>query len=72
MVSPDLTQDQRTGGSYYLTRIALKPKEIERLGDVKLIPGMPADAFIQMGSRTALSYLMKPLRDQAARAFKEK
>jgi hypothetical protein len=25
-----------------------------------------------MGKRTALSYLMKPLRDQAARAFKEK
>ncbi|MBN8968239.1 MAG: HlyD family type I secretion periplasmic adaptor subunit [Rhizobiales bacterium] len=71
MVSPDLTQDQRTGGSYYMTRISLKPAQIERLGDVKLIPGMPADAFIQMGSRTALSYLMKPLRDQAARAFRE-
>lgn len=72
MISPDLTQDQRTGTSFYTTRIALKPEELERLGSVKLIPGMPADAFIQMGGRTALSYLMKPLRDQAARAFKEK
>lgn len=72
VISPDLTQDQRTGTSFYTTRIALKPEELERLGPVKLIPGMPADAFIQMGGRTALSYLMKPLRDQAARAFKEK
>lgn len=72
VISPDLTQDQRTGTSFYTTRIALKPEELERLGSVKLIPGMPADAYIQMGERTALSYLMKPLRDQAARAFKEK
>ncbi len=72
VISPDLTQDQRTGTSFYTTRIALKPAELERLGGVKLIPGMPADAFIQMGGRTALSYLMKPLRDQAAKAFKEK
>jgi HlyD family secretion protein len=72
VVSADLTQDQRTGTSYYTTRIALKPEELNRLGDVKLIPGMPADSFIQMGSRTALSYLMKPLRDQATKVFKEK
>jgi HlyD family secretion protein len=72
VVSADLTQDQRTGNSFYTARIALKADEVTRLGGVKLIPGMPVDAFIQMGGRTALSYLMKPLRDQAAKAFKEK
>ena len=72
VISADLTQDQRTGTSHYTTRIMLKPEELNRLGGVKLIPGMPADAFIQMGTRTALSYLMKPLRDQATKAFKEK
>lgn len=71
VVSADLTQEQRTGTSYYMARIVLKPDELAKLGHVKLIPGMPADAFIQMGSRTALSYLMKPLRDQAAKALKE-
>ncbi len=71
LVSPDLTVDQRTGASYYTARILLKPNEAERLNGAKLIPGMPADAFIQTGGRTALSYLMKPLRDQAAKAFKE-
>lgn len=72
VVSADLTQDQRTGTSFYTTRIALKPEEVSRMGGAKLIPGMPVDAFIQMGGRTALSYLMKPLRDQASKAFKEK
>ena len=53
-------------------RITLAPEEIARLGSVKLVPGMPVEAFVHTGKRTALSYLMKPLRDQAARAFKEK
>ena len=72
LISPDITQDQKTGASYYLVRITLNPSEIVRLGDVKLIAGMPVDAFIKTGERTMLSYLIKPLRDQAERAFKEK
>jgi HlyD family secretion protein len=46
--------------------------EIARLGEVKLIPGMPVEAFVQTGERTMLSYLMKPLQDQFMRAFREK
>ena len=47
-------------------------EEIARLGDVKMIPGMPVEAFVQTGDRTMLSYLMKPLHDQLMRAFREK
>ena len=72
VVSPDLTQEQRTGTSYYTARVLLKPEDLVRLGGSKLIPGMPVDVFIQTPSRTALSYLIKPLRDQAERAFKER
>jgi HlyD family secretion protein len=50
----------------------MPPEEIARLGDVKLIPGMPAEAFVQTGDRTVLSYLMKPLHDQLMRTFREK
>jgi HlyD family secretion protein len=71
MVSADLTQDQRTGTSYYTARVLLKPEELARLGNAKLVPGMPVDVFIKTPGRTALSYLIKPLRDQAERAFKE-
>jgi HlyD family secretion protein len=72
MVSADLMQDQRTGMSYYTARVLLNPEELARLGNAKLLPGMPVDVFIKTPGRTALSYLIKPLRDQAERAFKER
>jgi HlyD family secretion protein len=71
-VSPDVTTDQRTGQSYYTIRVSMPPAEVARLGEVKLIPGMPVEAFVQTGDRTMLSYLMKPLHDQLMRAFREK
>jgi HlyD family secretion protein len=71
-VSPDVTTEQRTGQSYYTIRVSMPPEEIARLGDVKLIPGMPVEAFVQTGDRTMLSYLMKPLHDQLMRAFRER
>jgi HlyD family secretion protein len=71
-IAADTTTDQRTGQSYYLVRIAMTVDEIKRLGDVKLTPGMPVEAFIQTGERTMLSYLVKPLHDQLMRSFREK
>jgi HlyD family secretion protein len=71
-VSPDVTTDQRTGQSYYTIRVSMPPGEIARLGDVKLIPGMPVEAFVQTGDRTMLSYLIKPLSDQLMRSFRER
>jgi HlyD family secretion protein len=46
-------------------------EEIARLGDVRLVPGMPVEAFVKTGDRTVMSYLMKPLSDQINRAFRE-
>ena len=71
-VSPDVTTDQRTGQTYYTIRVSMPPQEVARLGEVKLIPGMPVEAFVQTGDRTVISYLMKPLHDQLMRAFREK
>ena len=71
-VSPDVNTDQRTGQSYYTIRVSMPPEQIARLGEVKLIPGMPVEAFVQTGERTLLSYLMKPLSDQLMRAFRER
>jgi HlyD family secretion protein len=71
-VSPDVTTDQRTGQSYYTIRVSMPPEEIARLGDARLIPGMPVEAFVQTGDRTLMSYLIKPLSDQLMRAFREK
>jgi HlyD family secretion protein len=71
-VSADLLTDARTGLNYFLTRIALPEQELARLGDVKLVPGTPVEAFIQTGARTVLSYLVKPIQDQAMRALRER
>lgn len=71
-VSADVNTDQRTGQSFYTIRVSMPPDEVKRLGDVKIIPGMPVEAFVQTGDRTMLSYLMKPLSDQFMRSFREK
>ena len=71
-VSPDTVTDQRTGQTYYTARVAVEADEISRLGAVKLVPGMPVEVFIQTGERKVLSYLVKPLSDQFARAFRER
>jgi HlyD family secretion protein len=70
-IAADLTQDQRSGISHYLVRIVVPQEEQAWLGGLTLVPGMPAEVFIQTGERTVISYLTKPLRDQISRAFRE-
>jgi HlyD family secretion protein len=71
-ISADTSTDQRTGVNFYTVRIGLSPEEIARLGDVKLVPGMPVEVFAQTADRTVLSFLAKPLLDQVKRSFREK
>ncbi|MES2272216.1 MAG: HlyD family type I secretion periplasmic adaptor subunit [Pseudomonadota bacterium] len=69
-VSADRISDERTGISFYKVLVTIEPGENAKLGNLKLKPGMPAEVFIQTGSRTMLNYIMKPLRDQFERAFR--
>jgi HlyD family secretion protein len=71
-IAADTSTDQRSGQNYYLVRIAMSDEEVKRLGDVKLTPGMPLEAFIQTGKHTMLAYLIKPLHDQMVRSFRER
>jgi len=71
-ISADAVTDQRTGIVFYTVRIALAHEQIARLGEVKLVPGMPVEAFVSTGERTVMSYLMKPVTDQLARALRER
>ncbi|MEM7618902.1 MAG: HlyD family efflux transporter periplasmic adaptor subunit [Pseudomonadota bacterium] len=70
-VSPDLVKDEQAQAFFYTVRIGLNEGEIERLKGKELVPGMPAEAYIQTDSRTVLSYLMKPFTDQLSRALRE-
>jgi HlyD family secretion protein len=69
-ISADVSQDQRSGQSYYTVRINIDTHEAARLGNVKLIPGMPVESFMKTHDRTVLSYFAKPLHDQVSRAFR--
>lgn len=71
-VSADASQDQHTNASYYTVRVTLPEEEHRRLGDLQLVSGMPAEVFLQTGSRTMLSYLFKPITDQLQRMFRER
>ena len=71
-VSPDTTRDQQTGTSYFTVRIMLPEEERRLLAGLQLMSGMPAEVFMQTGSRTMLSYLSKPILDQFQRAFVER
>jgi HlyD family secretion protein len=70
-VSPDSFTDESTGMSYYQAEVLPDPGEIERLGDVVLLPGMPVEAYLRTQDRSPLAYLVKPLTDYFARAFRE-
>jgi membrane fusion protein, type I secretion system len=76
-VSADLAREQQQNSTqpaqaYYTVRIALSPQEVTRLKDIRLLPGMPAEVFIQTHERTPLQYLLKPLQEQMARTFRER
>jgi HlyD family secretion protein len=70
-ISPTSVTDPATRQSFYRLRLDVPPEEIARLGAVELVPGMPVQAFLETGDRSALSYLLKPLTDHLGRAFRE-
>lgn len=69
-VSPDVVHDSQTNSAYYSVKIILAPGAHQH--NIKLRPGMPAEIFLETGSRTIMSYLLKPLSDQARRAMRER
>jgi len=70
-VSADRFEDERSGEAFYLARVAVSDDEAARLGERRLQPGMPADVMIKTGARTALDYLVQPLRDSILKAWRE-
>ena len=59
------------GPEYYLAQVELTAQGRELLGMLKLQPGMPVDVMVKTGERSFMSYLVKPLSDRFALAFKE-
>jgi HlyD family secretion protein len=68
-IGANVTQDEKKNESYYTVRIRVADEELARLGRQKPVAGMPVEAFLQTTPRSALSYLLKPMRDQISKAF---
>ena len=58
-------------GEYYLGQVETTKEGIGLLAGLQVQPGMPVDVVIKAGERTFMSYLLKPLSDKTARAFKD-
>ena len=58
-------------GEFYLGQVETTKEGLELLGSLKVQPGMPVDVVIKAGERSFMSYLLKPLSDKTARAFKD-
>jgi HlyD family secretion protein len=71
-VSADTSRDQQTNAPYFTVRVVLPEDERRRLGELQLVPGMPAEVFMQTGSRTMMRYLLQPIVEQMDRAFVER
>lgn len=70
-VSADPVSDPETGVRFYRVRVALDRADQAAAAPLELVSGMPAELFIETGSRSMLSYVTKPLMDQFARAFRD-
>lgn len=70
-VSADALTDEQTGATYYRAEVVIPAEQLEKLGDLALVPGMPVEVYIQTGERSPMTYLLKPLSDYFNRAFRE-
>ncbi|WP_018387159.1 HlyD family type I secretion periplasmic adaptor subunit [Ancylobacter sp. FA202] len=71
-ISADTSRDPQSGAVFYTLRVAIPAEELARLAPQAVSPGMQAEVFVQTQDRTPLHYLVKPLQDQIARAFRER
>jgi protease secretion system membrane fusion protein len=64
-------EEVRENEDYYLAQVEVTPDALKVLDGKALHPGMPADVLVKKGRRTFMSYLLKPLTDKFARAFRD-
>jgi HlyD family type I secretion membrane fusion protein len=70
-VSADAMVDRATGATYYEATVVVNPDQRGKLAGLDLIPGMPVEVTVDAGARTAMEYLLEPVRNAYQRAFQE-
>lgn len=70
-ISADALEDERTGEPYYRARVKLDDQQPKAVAALALVPGMPADLFVNTGERAVIAYLSQPISDRLAKTFIE-
>ncbi len=70
-LDPDAVSDAQSGASGYRVRASL-PAEMATATGVALRPGMPVQAVVVAEAQAPLVWLLAPLADQMARAWRER
>jgi HlyD family secretion protein/epimerase transport system membrane fusion protein len=70
-VSADRLAPEQPGMAFYKAEVKIDAGELARLEGASLYPGMPAEVLIGTGDRTFADYLLSPVLDSLARAFRE-
>lgn len=68
---PDEKQRVPNASDLYVVRVRLDPASVDAVPGFEPTPGMPAEVYIQTAQRTFFEYLMQPIKDSMARAFRE-
>ncbi len=71
-IGADVVREPQTGLTYYSVRIALAASETARIAPLTIVAGMQADAYVETASRSPFAYLVRPVKDQFAKAFRER
>ena len=69
-VSADVMLDERSGQSHYVVRVQVPEEEVARLGELELVPGMPAEVAIKTGDQRPVDYLVQPIVQSIDRAWR--
>ena len=72
LVGADLLKPDRSDESeYYLAQVETTFEETTKLKGLVVQAGMPVDVIVRNGERTFMSYLVRPIADRFALAFKD-
>lgn len=70
-ISADNLVDPITGSAYFDIEISITESQLSKLKGQVLIPGMPADVFIQTQERSVFDYLTSPLKDTFKKTMRD-
>jgi HlyD family secretion protein/epimerase transport system membrane fusion protein len=71
-ISADRLIDEATHEPYFRAKLKITDALPAGVKAEQLYPGTPVDAFISTGERTFFEYLVRPMMDSFARAFRER